>query len=108
MVNYRGKLDIVADILTIVSDNARKTKIMYGANLSYKVLQKYLAEVVGASLITFDASSQEYVLTPKGERFLAAYQVYSKDNESVEQYLNRVMSQKRFLEELCSTEVAKC
>ena len=47
MGNYRGKLDIIADILRVVSGNAKKTQIMYQANLSYRVLQKYLAEIAG-------------------------------------------------------------
>ncbi|MGQ9461394.1 MAG: winged helix-turn-helix domain-containing protein, partial [Candidatus Bathyarchaeaceae archaeon] len=37
MGKYRGRLDIVADILSVVNNNdgARKTRIMYQANLSY-------------------------------------------------------------------------
>lgn len=93
----------MADILAIASENARKTKIMYGANLSYKVLQKYLSEIIGASLVSYDDGSQEYVLTSKGEKFLEAYQTYSKDNMAVEKSLNQVLTEKRFLEELCST-----
>ena len=98
----------MADILAIVSDNARKTRIMYGANLSYKVLQKYLAEVVGASLAEFDDGSQKYILTSKGEKFLAAYRTYYKDNETIEESLNRVLSQKKFLEGLCCSGVSEC
>ena len=54
MVNYRDRLDIIADILNVVSREAKKTQIMYQANLSYKVLQRYLNEIVDASLVTFE------------------------------------------------------
>jgi predicted transcriptional regulator len=40
-MNYRDKLDIIADILTVASRNAKRTQIMYQANLSYKVLCDY-------------------------------------------------------------------
>ena len=98
----------MADILAIVSDNAKKTRIMYGANLSYKVLQKYLAEVVGASLAEYDDGSQRYILTSKGEKFLTAYRTYHKEHESIEESLNHVLLQKKFLEGLCSSSVSEC
>jgi predicted transcriptional regulator len=47
-------LDIIADILQVVSQNAKKTQIMYQANLSYRVLQRYLRNITEASLIDFE------------------------------------------------------
>lgn len=102
MGNYRGRLDIIADILHVVSGIAKKTQIMYQANLSYKVLQKYLAEVTGASLINFEEERQCYLLTAKGREFLNAYQEYSKTNKHVEKRLNDVRAKKDVLEKLCS------
>jgi len=100
--NYRGRLDIIADILQVVSQNAKKTQIMYQANLSYKVLQRYLRDITAASLISFETVEQCYVLTPKGQDFLEAYKDYSKTNKSIEKRLNDVDSKKKNLEELCS------
>ena len=65
MGSYRGKLDIIADILRVAMGNAKKTQIMYQANLSYKVLQKYLAEIIEASLISFEDEKRCYILTAK-------------------------------------------
>ena len=104
MVNYRGRLAIIADILRVVSGNAKKTQIMYQANLSYRVLQKYLAEITGASLICFEDGERCYVLTDKGRAFLGAYEEYSKTNRHVEKRLNDVRTKKNVLEKLCSSE----
>jgi predicted transcriptional regulator len=102
--NYRGRLDIIADILQVVSGNAKKTQIMYQANLSYRVLQKYLAEITGASLICFEGGTRCYILTDKGRAFLDAYEEYSKTNRHVEKRLNDVRCKKNDLEKLCSSE----
>jgi predicted transcriptional regulator len=101
--NYRGRLDIIADILHVVSGNAKKTQIMYRANLSYKVLQKYLAEIVAASLISFEDLTKCYILTDKGRVFLDSYQEYSKTNRHLEKGLNAVRTRKNALESLCSS-----
>ena len=97
---YRGRLDIVADILNVASRDAKKTQIMYQANLSYKVLMRYLAEVTGARLIRFEDSKRCYSLTDKGREFLEAYEKYSKTNRHVEKKLNDVATERRVLEGL--------
>ena len=100
MGSYRGRLDIIADILNVTSKSARKTQIMYQANLSYKVLQKYLATIVSAELISFEDDSQLFLLTDKGREFLDAYDKYSKTNKHVEKRLDEVATKKKVLEDL--------
>ena len=104
MANYRRRLDIIADILHVVSGRAKKTQIMYQANLSYKVMQKYLAEIVAASLINFEDLSKCYILSDKGREFLDSYQEYSRTNRHMEKRLNAVRTKKSALEKLCSGE----
>ena len=104
MGNYRGRLDIIADILNVASRNAKKTQIMYQANLSYRVMQRYLAEIAGAQLISFEDGSHSYTLTDKGREFLEAYGKYSKTNKHVEKRLNDIATKKKVLEELCPDE----
>lgn len=104
MVSYRGRLDIIADILHVISQNARKTQIMYQANLSYKVLTKYLTKVSEASLVDFEFEKRCYMLTAKGRAFLEAYNEYSRDNMHLEKRLNEINCKKRVLEELCSNK----
>jgi predicted transcriptional regulator len=101
--SYRGRLDIIADILHVVSQNPKKTQIMYQANLSYKVLTKYLTEVSEASLIDFEHKKRCYMLTAKGKEFLEAYKEYSRDNRHIEKRLNEINGKKKVLEELCSS-----
>ena len=101
MGNYRNRLDIIADILQVASQNAKKTQIMYQANLSYKVLKRYLRDMTAASLISFQAADQLYVLTHKGREFLEAYKDYSRKNKIAEKRLNDVDSRKKNLEALC-------
>ena len=101
MGNYRDRLDIIADILQVASRDAKKTQIMYQANLSYKVLQRYLNEVTDASLIRFEGSRQSYIITSKGQEYLLAYKEYSRTNKSIEKRLNDFSIKRKALEELC-------
>jgi len=101
---YRGRLDIIADILNVVKGKAKKTQIMYQANLSYKVLQRYLSETIGASLVGFDNGTQYYILTEKGSKFLIAYQKYSRTNKHIENRMSEAQNKKQFLEKLCSEQ----
>lgn len=101
MVNYRKHFDIIAEIVDIASQSAKKTQIMYQANLSYSVLQRCLSEVLGASLISFDSYSQSYVSTPKGLKFLSAYKEYSMTRQHAERRLSEVAEKRKVLEQLC-------
>jgi predicted transcriptional regulator len=100
--NYRDRLDIIADILHVASQEAKKTQIMYQANLSYKVLQRYLNEVTGASLVQFMGENQSYLITSKGQDYLSAYKEYSRTNKSIEKRMNDFSNKRRVLEDLCS------
>jgi predicted transcriptional regulator len=102
--SYRDRLDIIADILQVVRQQPKKTRIMYQANLSYKVLMKYLREVIDASLINFEREKQCYKITSKGIRFLVAYKKYLRRNRQLEKQRNDIKGKKKVLEELCSNE----
>ncbi|NLF88336.1 hypothetical protein GX563_05875 [Candidatus Bathyarchaeota archaeon] len=101
MVNYRDRLDIIADILNVVSREAKKTQIMYQANLSYKVLQRYLTEIIDAALITFQDANQIYLLTGKGHQYLNAYKEYARCSKSMEKRLTDFTTKRKVLENLC-------
>jgi CHASE3 domain sensor protein len=74
---------------------------MYQANLSYKVLQRYLIEVVDASLIHFEGDQQSYLLTGKGQQYLNAYKEYARLSKSMEKRLNDFSLKRKMLETLC-------
>jgi predicted transcriptional regulator len=98
---YRDRLDIIADILNVVSREAKKTQIMYQANLSYKVLQKYLSEIINASLVNFENNQQFYKLTFKGQEYLDAYKEYDRCSKNMEKHLTDFSSKRKVLENLC-------
>jgi predicted transcriptional regulator len=100
-MGYRSRFDIISDMLNVVSGRAKKTQIMYQANLSYRLLQKYLAEVRCSSLVTYERKGRCYVLTDKGREFLQAYKEYSRRAEFVEKYINHFKLEEKVLEKLC-------
>ena len=100
---YRNRLEIIADILQVVDTTAKKTQIMFQANLSYQVLQKYLAEVTNACLVNFEQERQCYLLTDKGRGFLNTYNQYCENSRYVEERLVDVNNKKRILEALCKS-----
>lgn len=103
MGNYRSKLDIIADMLQILKKSgAKKTQIMYQANLSYKLLTKYIAETLNSCLIHFDDDSEVYTITAKGQVFLEEYEKFSTRNSILEKQINDLNERKKGLEELCS------
>jgi predicted transcriptional regulator len=106
--NYRDRLDIIADILNVVSREAKKTQIMYQANLSYKVLQRYLSEIVDASLVSFEDGNQRYILTVKGHEYLDAYKEYARCSKSMEKWLTEFSTKKQILENLCPCREQSC
>lgn len=100
--SYRRRLDIIADILFVARQRPRKTQIMYQANLSYKLLTKYLLYVRKACLLRFEREDGCYMLTEKGVEFLERYKEYAKRNKHVERQINDVDGKRKVLEDLCS------
>ncbi len=105
MSRYRDRLQIIADILAIVNRRARKTQIMYQANLSYKLLCRYLDEVSDAGLICLEEDF--YVLTSRGRRFLARHNMYSKRCKILEQRLLNANQERSLVEGLCTNKDKK-
>lgn len=103
MNKYRDRLQIIADILSTVSGRARKTQIMYQANLSYKLLCRYLDEVLDAGLVSVENGDQ-YVLTAKGKEFITYHDEYSKHCKSLEEQSTYASAAKTSLEKMCSSE----
>jgi predicted transcriptional regulator len=97
MGKYRDRLQIIADILFVVRGGAKKTHVMYQANLSFTLLKRYLAEVLEAGLVRCD-DEDGYRLTGRGRSFLDRFDEYSRRCEHVEQELNHVNNDKTVLE----------
>jgi predicted transcriptional regulator len=95
-------VEIIADILNIVGDGARKTQIMYKGNLSYKLLKRYLREVIGSGLVCAGKKANLYQLTEKGKMFLKDYEDYSRTRTEVEQHMTAMNGLKTKLEGMCT------
>jgi predicted transcriptional regulator len=102
MGKYRSRLQIVADMLSVVSsnDDAGKTRIMYLANLSWDLLNRYLGDLLEAGLLSCDSSGC-YVLTAKGTQFLCRFGEYSKRCEKVNAHLDDLDKERKDLETMC-------
>ena len=82
VMKYRSRTDIVAQILETAnntdngsgSSGANKTKIMYGAYLSYAQLKEYIGVMLESGLLEQDpTNNQLYKTTQKGWQFLKLY-----------------------------------
>jgi predicted transcriptional regulator len=79
---YRDRLEIIENILICAGNGSRKTRIMYGANLSTVQLKRYLEMLVKIGCLAKDVDTQLYRITTKGRDMLEAiYEVsQAKDN----------------------------
>ncbi|HJS81459.1 MAG TPA: winged helix-turn-helix domain-containing protein [Nitrososphaera sp.] len=73
--NNRGKIEIMADVLSLSTAGIKKTHIMYRANLSYEQIIHYLTQLLGKGLLAQDLSDGAlvYRTTEKGREFLNCY-----------------------------------
>ncbi|MFB0502007.1 MAG: winged helix-turn-helix domain-containing protein [Candidatus Bathyarchaeia archaeon] len=70
LVPNRDHLEIMAEILSLCKQPQTKTRVMYGTNLSYKMLQRYLSELQSRGFLEVHHSLTKYVVSRKGLIFL--------------------------------------
>ncbi len=99
MVKYRRKIEILADVLAASRQGARKTKIMYTANLSFALLNKYLGKSLSMGFLSAD--NDEYRLTNKGQDFLDKYVSFRNRFSSLEKALLLMEREMEQLEAMC-------
>lgn len=71
--SYRDKIEIIRDILEILSDerDACKTDIVYGAKINFSRLDKYISPLVENDIIDERGESRtRYFITKKGVSLL--------------------------------------
>jgi predicted transcriptional regulator len=70
----RNNLEITAEILRLAENGAKKTHIVYGANLNHKYLDQYLDKLEEQDLITRHVEPGNKIkTTPKGLLFTQHY-----------------------------------
>ncbi len=67
----RNDLDIVADILQVARAGAKKTQIVYQANLNFKIVKGYLKRLIDNKMLRHDAP--HYYTTETGTTYLSRY-----------------------------------
>jgi predicted transcriptional regulator len=101
MVKYRRRFEIIADILDVAKNGAKKTRIMYVANLSHKLLEKYLMETINVGFIRFN--NDGYEVTEKGQLFLERYAGFSGKYSKLQRELENMKFEMEVLERMCAT-----
>lgn len=99
MAKYRGRLEIIVDVLNVATKGAKKTKIMYIANLSYRLLEKYLEETVELGFMCFNNNC--YEVTEKGRTFLEKYNDFSSRYQKIDSEFQKMLFERETLEKLC-------
>ena len=102
LVKYRNKIEIIADILEVAREGAKKTHIIYRGNLSFKLANAYLKAVLKAGLIVLNRKDRHYLLTEKGQVFLERFGKYCKYARGLEKQYALVRSEMTSLEQMCS------
>jgi predicted transcriptional regulator len=83
MSQRRSNLEIVAEILKIARKGAKKTRIVYGANMNFKMLDEYLEKLTKAGLIANSENNGGLIrTTEKGVEYLQ--QFYSLQEFGIE------------------------
>lgn len=73
----RNSLEITAEILQIAKEGAKKTHVVYGANLNFRLLEQYLEDLESQGLVTKHVERRGLIkTTEKGIRFLKHYKEF--------------------------------
>lgn len=73
-MKYRSRADISAEILRIADKGVAKTRIMYGAYLSFTQLKEYLQLLVDNGMLSYDGDAMQYKTTEVGRNFVKTYE----------------------------------
>ena len=88
-MKYRSRSDIICLILQTANNGATKTRIMYGAYLSYSQLKEYLQFLLSKQLLKYEEGTGMYSLTAKGLQCMSTFEemneIISLEGSSLEQ-----------------------
>jgi len=78
LMKRRNNVDIMADILRVARGGAKKTWIVYRANLNFKIVKEYLSELMEKGLLMAHGGARIYQTTERGLEFLEQYESFRK------------------------------
>ncbi len=73
---------------------------MYGANLNFHQLEKYLKALLGNALLSFDGDSG-YLTTGSGKDFLQLYEKYLERSARLKGEVEGYTKDRQYLENMC-------
>lgn len=100
MGKNRDRLSIVAAILEAANSGTSKTRIMFSANLSFSLLEKYLEVASQAGFLRMNGT--KYYLTELGQEFLREYKYFHERYDRAQKMLDSLGSERERLASLCS------
>ncbi len=95
----RDKIGLLAAILEAANSGAPKTRIMINANLSFKLLEKYLGLSLQLGYIELEGS--KYKVTKQGRIFLFRYKRFVRQHDLVQKSLQNLADERAVLDYLC-------
>ena len=67
----RNNLDICADILRVSRGGAKKTHLVYKANLNFNIVKRYIHGLTQSGLL--EKTGERFYATEKGNQFIEKY-----------------------------------
>ena len=86
----RTRLEVIYNILSVCENCARKTWIMYRANLSYELANNYINELISKNLI--EQRDNLFCLTDKGKQLLELLKQYIEKKNDAKNLLQQITS----------------
>ncbi|MDQ1279178.1 MAG: hypothetical protein QG670_438 [Thermoproteota archaeon] len=79
MSKKRSEIEILADILQITRKGAKKSHIVYKANLNFKIVKYYIELLEKSDLISGpEDSSRLFNITEKGIKYLDHFEAFKE------------------------------
>jgi predicted transcriptional regulator len=95
----RDRISIIAAILDAANSGSTKTRIMFKANLSFMLLEKYLNLSVNADFVSVEGST--YKLTVRGREYLRQYKLFEERYIRAQKMLETLDSERERLSQSC-------
>jgi len=99
MGKNRDRISIIAAILEAANSGSSKTRILFKANLSFMLLEKYLNVSVSAGFVRVDDSI--YRLTVRGREYLKQYKLFEERYMRAQKLLETLDSERERLTQSC-------
>lgn len=99
MGKNRSRIDLIAAILSAANGGSTKTRIMSTANMSYKILQKYLDAAISMDFLQI--KNMRYYLTEKGRECLNQYNHVKEREIQIQKAFKELNAEKALLDNMC-------